>query len=460
MPSSSGSSGAGSTTAPAAPKLRDSCEACAASKVRCNKVKPSCFRCTKRGLNCEYLATKRVGRKHYSRPSVSDRSNTPTSTANTINVTQSPSISDWFVSNSAIPQSDGLPSPSVTDPSSLKQTSGASSDIFSNAFSPEGQSLTSVITDLTSELDDFFTLTTELDDFLAAPLALSVPDTSDSDILSQVRFFSSAGAGAGTDSGSSNCTTTFLDVFPGFQDTVSELSSLSRPRSPLNRSPSTSDSCGCLFQALDLMKQLFPDSSACSISTPQGADKPAALPTIQAVIAKNEATIIAVGTMLQCSCSQDGYLLAIISLIVFKVLGWYAAAARKTPSSTDSSSGSRSPSVSSMRQSPHSEQVLQNPAIVGSYCLDGEDGARMAAQLVLSELHCVRRLVNQLSSKLKVQVVRKGGGADTSNSSGCVGADSETALPLSAVMLSQLEVDLRKRLRTLSSEIVEFLRRE
>ncbi|KAH8807215.1 putative C6 transcription factor [Xylogone sp. PMI_703] len=454
MPSSSASSGAGNTTAPAAPKLRDSCEACAASKVRCNKVKPSCFRCTKRGLNCEYLATKRVGRKHYSRPSISDGSNTPsTSTANTINVTQSPPMSDWFISNSA----DGLPSPSVTDSSSLKQTSGASSDIFSNAFSPVGQSLTSVITDLTSELDDFFTLTTELDDFLAAPLALSVPDTSDSDILNQVRFFSSAGASA--DSGSSNCTTTFLDAFPGFEDTVSELSSLSRPRSPLNRSSSTSDSCRCLFQALDLMKQLFPDSSACSISTPQGADKPATLPTIQDVIAKNEATIIAVGTMLQCSCSQDGYLLAIISLIVFKVLGWYAAAARKTPSS-DSSSGSRSPSVSSMRQSLHSEQVLQNPAIVGSYCLDGEDGARMAAQLVLSELHCVRRLVNQLSSKLKVQAVRKGGGADTPNSSGYVGADSETALPLSAVMLSQLEVDLRKRLRTLSSEIVELLRRE
>ena len=41
---------------------------------------------------------------------------------------------------------------------------------------------------------------------------------------------------------------------------------------------------------------------------------------------QNDATIEAAITMLQCECAEDDYLLVIISLMAFKVLGWYAAA--------------------------------------------------------------------------------------------------------------------------------------
>ena len=149
-----------------------------------------------------------------------------------------------------------------------------------------------------------------------------------------------------------------------------------------------------------------------------------------------------------------------MSLIVFKVLGWYAAAARKAPSSDDDNHSMQSPRSCHSRRSSRFEEVLQDPAVVGSYCLDGEDSARMAAQLVLSELHRVQRLVNQLSRKLKVQTAKNGGLADTPNSLGYETSDSEMTLPLSAVMLDQLEMDLRKRLKALSYEIVEGLRRE
>lgn len=84
----------------------------------------------------------------------------------------------------------------------------------------------------------------------------------------------------------------------------------------------------------------------------------------------------------------------------------------------------------------------------------------MAAQLVLSELHRVRHLVNQLSSKLRVQATKTEGLVDAPNNSGYRSADSETTLPLSMLVLEQLDVDLRKRVRALSSEIVEGLRRE
>jgi hypothetical protein len=168
------------------------------------------------------------------------------------------------------------------------------------------------------------------------------------------------------------------------------------------------------------------------------------------VIAENEQTIEAISSMLQCPCSQDGYLLTIMSLIVFKALGWYAAAARETPEALvtdDGQSSSKSPPGHHGHPSCHSEQVLQFPVVVGSYHIDGEDQGRMAAQLVLSELYRVQRLVNQLSKRLKA--------ADGQD----IGCDGDNTSPFSATMLNQLEADLRKRLRALSLEIVEMLRR-
>ena len=312
-------------------------------------------------------------------------------------------------------------------------------------------------------------LPTDLDDFNASPMSFSIPDMSDTDVLGQAHFFST-----GAESSGNHNHATLFDTFAGFEDAVSELLPSSNPRFPSNNRPSsasdaqsyqgsraTDSSCSCLVHALSLIKQLFPTpSTTCTTSVTQGLSEPIGIPTIQDVIAKNEHTIEAVSRMLQCPCSQDGYLLAIVSLIVFKVLGWYGAAARKKISSGDDSHGVQSAGRSHSHQPSSSEQVFQELPGVGSYCLDGEDSARMAAQLVLSELHRVQRLVNQLSTKLKLQTAKTGGPTDTPNSLGCNNVDSETTLALSAIMWNQLEVVLRKRLRALSFEIVEGLRRE
>lgn len=49
--------------APTGIKLRESCQACAMSKIKCSKDKPQCNRCTEKGTVCQYLVTKRTGRK-------------------------------------------------------------------------------------------------------------------------------------------------------------------------------------------------------------------------------------------------------------------------------------------------------------------------------------------------------------------------------------------------------------
>jgi hypothetical protein len=104
----------------------------------------------------------------------------------------------------------------------------------------------------------------------------------------------------------------------------------------------------------------------------------------------------------------------------------------------------------------------------------------MAAQLVLSELHRVQRLVNALAERLEsvrvrtagfsgVSGVRSGEGAEAGAEAGAgvrAGADGELGVdkgartpPLSVPTFCQLEGDLRKRLRVLSSETIDLLRR-
>ncbi|KAK9847620.1 uncharacterized protein MYU51_018477 [Penicillium brevicompactum] len=49
------------------PKLKDSCDKCSSSKVRCTKEKPHCLRCEKLGYDCFYSPARRVGRPYRSK---------------------------------------------------------------------------------------------------------------------------------------------------------------------------------------------------------------------------------------------------------------------------------------------------------------------------------------------------------------------------------------------------------
>ncbi|KAK8091571.1 hypothetical protein PG997_001932 [Apiospora hydei] len=224
---------------------------------------------------------------------------------------------------------------------------------------------------------------------------------------------------------------------------------------------------------------------------PPTPTKPSGL-TIEAVMAQNDAIIESATEMLECGCAEDDYLLFIMPLMVLKVLDWYAAAARPMSnpaslslpsplSSKDASPpppspprpGTASSEMMPLPMAEYTEQVLQGPSIViiDGYLIDGEDSERMAAQLVLSKLHRAQRLVNQLSHKLKVQAEKTkklhaeassdAGRGDVASSlmQGVEASGGGMRLPLSYSVLDELSVDLRRRLRRLSSEIVEQLRR-
>lgn len=52
------------TTHIPARKLKDSCDLCSASKLRCNKQKPTCARCASLNQPCSYSPARRAGRPH------------------------------------------------------------------------------------------------------------------------------------------------------------------------------------------------------------------------------------------------------------------------------------------------------------------------------------------------------------------------------------------------------------
>jgi hypothetical protein len=156
----------------------------------------------------------------------------------------------------------------------------------------------------------------------------------------------------------------------------------------------------------------------------------AAGPALELVIEANKQYINQVDAMLQCQCSADGYLLTIISLIVFKILDSYGAAASES-------------------------EVRKAMADAAE-----EDEQRVAAQRVMGELHRVQRLVKQLAKHNKRYIA-------TESPEMTPGAftlfgqqeEGEASFPFSTVKLCQLETDMRRRLRSLSLKLAVHLRK-
>ncbi|MDI1490865.1 MAG: hypothetical protein OHK93_002070 [Ramalina farinacea] len=95
--------------------------------------------------------------------------------------------------------------------------------------------------------------------------------------------------------------------------------------------------CSCLTTALGLIRDFgSSDSSSMAWSHQKHTGAPSMLDlhfpttTLQSLISSNESILNTITQILSCPCSQDIYLLTMLSLVVFKVLDRYAAAATMT----------------------------------------------------------------------------------------------------------------------------------
>ena len=234
------------STAPTAPRLRDSCHACAASKVKCSKEKPTCARCAKRGLDCEYCVTKRAGRKRDPRPN------------NSVDINHEVSGSS---SSSNSSDTATVASINPIQPSPRQQTSGYP-DILPN-----------LLTDTDMASSSMFSMSTDFDDFFASPMSFSMPEMSDAESLGPTIMDHRSVNNGSIDTNSAAALFIPDDAFSILDDPTPDLPPLSKPRSPLNsRSSTTSESpslqsfrmepsCCCLVRALGYLTQLFPNAS-------------------------------------------------------------------------------------------------------------------------------------------------------------------------------------------------------
>jgi hypothetical protein len=414
-------------------------------------------------MKCQYFATRRPGRKRDSTHR-SKSNNKNEVEGGIINVATPISPVEQGAWTAAIdsttyptlPESNDYLTPldlDLTTPIS-GNASGAeypsSSDVFGDLLVPLDPSLSSTLVEMGSEFDHLFTSPIEfldleaLDSHSFSPgsrdiAQLLIPDEIDSDLVPGTFSIERPSV-----SKASSLSSNDFQPLPSRDASVGDASSNSN--------------CVCLMQALDLMKTLSTTStkpsaapSALSISpydTSTVFDLNNNNPLAQTVVMENKEAIETVSNVLQCSCVEDGYLLTLLSMIVLKMLGRYAVAARK-------------------RSCAAAAAAVEKCDKHSSFSTDHEGLGRTAAQLILGELHHMQRLVNQLSPRLNA---RESADSKPREAFGqehpkgffgqlpLISGSGTTMAPFSPTTLDQLEKDLRKALSSLSLEIINILR--
>lgn len=400
-----------------APKLKPTCTLCAASKIKCSRDKPECTRCQERNLKCDYVVSKRAGR-----PSQTKKSTNTTALSH-------PQDSESNAPASS-PSDRASPLSDATRKESPSRETMASSTNDLSVSCPPMHSSSTLTPGLTSALDTF-------DPF--HPFTLDPPAV--------------------------------VDEFPGFipdfadnfnpvlsEDFLNLNYSLPGVSTSQNDSASHAQTCECLSKAVGFLTELRSSSKDAALPPVPGA-----VPTIDTVITRNRTILESTKRVLECSCIHDEVLMVIINLVMMQIMTWYAAIVSDQSMSDQEASSNGTISPNSQSQSSQA-RVLKLPTTIDGYHLDGGDNDRMAAQLVLSELHSVHRLVNKLSREMNIsRQPGSPGSTDRKASVGTMDLDDGNAesgndtASISTQTMKQLQTDTCKSLRSVSLQTVRTL---
>ena len=412
-------------SSPSEVKLRDSCGSCAASKVRCSKEKPTCNRCMERGIQCQYTIKQRTGRKFRRRDPISDNREDATSSQT---VTPMSSTSPFF------PELDPTAGLSLFD-SSLG-TLNANADLFTSFDSFKAPpSTTNSISLPVNPYQNLLGYPSTCPDNNQSYAVDSCAIDEANDSFQSCEGFLSASREMGPNDEESGLASPLTSSFPTVQ-----------PSPLLGVAGNTTDSqqSDSLEAALRLMQQLScgEDHLLRASLTANGHNHQAAKPLqLQMLIDKNKKAMEAVRSTLQTTCSQDGYLLVVVCLVVSKVVSTYASAVR-IPCARESDRRRPSASASSSTLS----EKNKNP---------------IAAPQVLDELYRVQASIDQLGAKMQLWAKRNlaSGSEAFPIGNNISHTTTPVGFPFSATVLTQLYTGLRKRLSTLSLELIDELKR-
>lgn len=402
---------------PTRKKYKDSCNNCAACKVKCNRDKPQCTRCEDRGLICNYSLSQRSGR----RPTIGQAPlNTNASSKSRSNSKEPPAAEDDAAANKKqipeLPPLSVAPSFEPDDFGSIDLSSIISWDSVAGSLNSSDP------TPLGPKFD--IPYSNYFPELLQESPGMWLGDTSSTDLPTGDVFDISSSVSYVSD------TTSLVHVEN--TDTRSI-----ETKGSTTDSPAQTKSC-CSTRTVDVLNRLHTHSSNCCFSEPQNTKShQGELGSFEDIVTVNRECINAVMTMLECPCSANQQTLFMISMIVDEVLNRYNGTA------LDCAKGSSDTNPRS------SQQTL----VFGKYQIEGPDATRMSTAMILGELHLVVRLLQRLSRRS-----REIGDRDTLMHDVSEQSHTLTTNPMSPSVFVQVEASMRKRLRLVRDNLTQLMK--
>lgn len=407
------------------PKLRASCDACAASKVKCSKTHPICQRCSANGSQCIYGVSRKHGKPGRTRKRNAD--GTPFVKASK----QRPSPDGREFGKFRVrPEPIALPLPELDAGSAWNSSSWSSTPSLRSTpefefemtpepldihMTPEPMYMDTSMTLGFPFMDDFLlpTVDFQMDTMqsLEPQLGFRDPFAKKRSVQLDVADMRALKDYIGGESVNPfDCT--FQDVGLGISLDGSSASSEPSPKSmafdqssrrlSVSVSMPTSHCCSALaYSTLESLRIIGLDSAQPwrSVETK----------SLDSVLSTTKLAVQSVLQLLDCPCSADPHLSMLYSSITWKILTWYqmaagvkaAAAPLGAAPSLSGSSRTSSSVYSSPLATPGSEQctfsVQMQPLTFGVYQFDEAEQERLRRQVVLKELKKCGQLVDALA---------------------------------------------------------------
>ncbi|ORY16577.1 hypothetical protein BCR34DRAFT_622297 [Clohesyomyces aquaticus] len=383
------------------PKLRASCDACAASKVKCSKDHPICARCLSSGASCVYG----ISRKH-GKPGRTRKRN-PDGTPFIKGSKQQTSPDGAEFGKFRIRAEPLLPD---VEESNWPPTPGSEHQLTSDSAYSEQDFEFVDVEDLlltTSQVDDDYLPTIEPGLTFRDPFARTEHGDIDFSLPPDFQALKNFIGGDAVHPMEYAINESNVDSF--FPETSEP------PQSPLG-------SLSCTFNALR-EDVVVPTPHSCynlaystleslHFKTPGDDYELGAMffsntRTLDSVLSVARSAVKNVLQLLSCSCSSDPHLAMLYSSIASKIITWYqiAGGLNPTPAATPALTTASSPSQSSSSafsssgaSSPTNINITMQPMKIGGFEFDEIDQEALRRQVVLSELKKCGVLVEALAN--------------------------------------------------------------
>ena len=382
-------------------RLRDSCNSCALSKVKCNRKQPACERCEDRGIYCHYSPSRRTGKRRATTattPSSGTQGQSQLPAGLITPSEESFNVYDFdfadfnkdLDSQTLLDMSGGLKTPTLAGGDSVIRWddplfAGIVNDIENDSSDFQYFSSPAISHNEQKTVQD----PAQLEQVFTVP----PPNSSDGSASASDRTgFSETDAGEKEQGqGSLEGFKRLFDILAQGSNTPSTISTkFQQCKGTLSgEDNATGIPRDCMSTALDALQNLHRPQSTCIIACDgDGESQATRTLEIDDVLATNKEIIDSIVRTLKCSCSRDTELALILTVIAFKVISWYSAVARSDEAPSGSANNASKPAA---------ERVSDMPITVGKYNLDRDDKVRTRAQIALSELHRMVRLIELLS---------------------------------------------------------------